>query len=266
MSSSATKKITDIIRLYLLWQWQESPNKVSSVCNAICCQSQLAEEQREQVLLLNIGFLNLRCYFGKAVCTGLFRTDFLLGFLHGFSARIFARISCTDFLHGFFARIFCTDFFCTVFCPIFLRGFLHGFFARIVCTDVARIFARMFRGCPKHLLGSAKISPRKSPGKFTMLWGPSGEGLGRQEGEVRLWPAWPGQSLPGLGGWGGADGESCHSGELGPKFLKARSKYAKPRSAERGRPEGTMNWDPELCSKFFTRKISPKIPSAPWAQ
>ena len=155
----------------------------------LSCQSQLAEEQHEQIFLLNIGFLNLQCYFGEAICTGLFRTDFLHGFLHGFSARIF----CTDFLHGFFARIFCTDFlhgfFCTVFCPIFLRGFLRELFARIVCTDVARIFARIFRGVPKHLLGSAKISPRKSPGKFTMFWGPSGEGLGRQEGEVRLWPA-----------------------------------------------------------------------------
>ena len=63
--------------------------------------------------------LNLQCYFGEAVCTGLFRTDFL----HGFSARIF----CTDFLHGFSARIFCTDF-------------LHGFSAQIFCTLVCPIF------------------------------------------------------------------------------------------------------------------------------
>ena len=33
--------------------------------------------------------------------------------------------------------------------------------------------------------------------------------------------------------------------------------------AERGRPEQTMNRGPKLCSKFFKRKISPKIPSAP---
>ena len=140
-------------------------------------------------ITIKFGVLNLQCYFGEAVCTGLFCADFLRGF--------FARIFCTDFLHGFFARIFCTDFlhgfsariFCTFFCPIFLRGFLHGLLARIVCTDAARIFARIFWGVPKHLLESAKISPRKSPEKFTMLWGPSGEGLGRQEGEVRLWPA-----------------------------------------------------------------------------
>ena len=140
----------------------------------ISCQSQLAEEQHEQFFLLNIGFLNLQCYFGEAICTGLFRTDFLHGFLHGFSARISARIFCTDFLHGFFARIFCTDFFARFFARFFcadfcadclqelfvqmLHGFLHGF----------------FRGVPKHLLGSAKISPRESPGKFTMLWGPWG--------------------------------------------------------------------------------------------
>ena len=114
-------------------------------------------------ITINFGFLNLQCYFGEAVCTGLFRTDFL----HGFSARIF----CTDFLHGFLhgfsARIFCTDF---------LRGFSAQIF--IVCAGVARIFARIFWGVPKHLLGSAKISPRKSPEKFTMLWGPSGRGSG----------------------------------------------------------------------------------------
>ena len=131
----------------------------------------------------------LQCYFGEAVCTRLFRTDFLQGFLHGFSARIF----CTDFLlrsflHGFFARI-SAQILCTVFCLISLRGFLRGLFARKLVQMFARIFAWIFWGVPKHLLGSAKISPRKSPGKFTMLWGPSGEGLGRQEGEVRLWPA-----------------------------------------------------------------------------
>ena len=129
----------------------------------LSCQSQLAEEQHEQIFLLNIGFLNLQCYFGEAICTGLFRTDFLHGFLHGFSARIF----CTDFLHGFFARIFCTDFlhgfFCTVFCPIFLRGFLRGLFARIVCTDVARIFARIFSGCPKTLCWEAPKFHRENP-------------------------------------------------------------------------------------------------------
>ena len=107
-----------------------------------------------------------------------------------FGQVCFVQIFCTDFLHFFFARIFCTDFlhecfariFCTVFCPIFLRGFLRGMLQGwFVLT-----FARNFLGVPKHLLGSVKISPRKFPGKFTMLWGPSGEGLGRQEGEVRL--------------------------------------------------------------------------------
>ena len=162
----------------------------------------------------------MQCYFGEAVCTGLFRTDFCTDFLHGFSARMF----CADFLHGFFARIFCADF---------LHRFFARFLARFSCADcLQELFVQMlhgflhglFWGVPKHLLGSAKISPRKSPEKFTMLWGHSGEGLGRQEGEVRLWPAWPGQSLRGLGGLGGADGESSHSGGLGPKLLKAGSK------------------------------------------
>ena len=127
------------------------------------------------------GFLNLQCCFGEAVCTGLFRTDFLHGFLH----RFFARIFDTDFLRRFFAR-FLARFFCADFCA----GCLQEWFVQMF----ARIFARIFLGAPKHLLGSAKISPRKSLGKFTMLWGPSGEGLGRQEGEVRPWPARPGQS------------------------------------------------------------------------
>ena len=99
----------------------------------------------------------------------------LHGFVsHRFFARIFARIFCTDFLHGFFARIFarifCTDFlhgfFCTVFCPIFLRGFLRGLFARIVCTDVARIFARIFSGCPKTLAGKRQNFTEKIPWKI----------------------------------------------------------------------------------------------------
>ena len=136
----------------------------------------------------------MQCYFGEAVCTGLFRTDFFCtdfctDFLHGF----FARISCTDFLHGFFARILCTDFLHDYFC-----GFLRGLCARIVCTDVCTDFCTDFLGCPKTLAGKRqnftekiprKKSPRKSPEIFTMVCGPSGEGLGRQEGEVRLWPA-----------------------------------------------------------------------------
>ena len=102
---------------------------------------------------------------------GFFCTDFCTDFLHGFSvAQIcFARIFCTDFLHGF---------------SRFLRGFLCGIFVWILAWIFARIFGTDFWGVPNHLLGSAKISPRKSPQKFTMLWAPSGKGLGRQEGEV----------------------------------------------------------------------------------
>ena len=170
---------------------------------ATFCQSQLAEEQHEQIFLLNIGFLNLQCYFGEAICTGLFRTDFLHGFLHGFSARIF----CTDFLHGFFARNFCTDFlhgfFCTVTCTIFctdfcadclqelfvqmLHGFLHGFF-----------------GVSQNTCWEAPKFHRENPLENSPCFGGLlGGGLGRQDGEVRLWPAWPSQSLRGLGGLGG---------------------------------------------------------------
>ena len=168
---------------------RKTPGKSRENCWKIFTEPRNATNSRisghEQILLYNLGFLDLQCYFGEAVCTGLFRTDFL----HGFSARTF----CTDFLHGFSARIFCTDvlqgfsaqIFCTAFCPIFLRGFLHGLFVQMLHG----FLHGFFWGLPKHLLGSTKISPRKSPEKFTMLWGPSGEGLGRQEGEVRLWPA-----------------------------------------------------------------------------
>ena len=51
--------------------------------------------------------------------------------LHGFAShRFFARIFCTDFLHGFSARIFCTDFLRGFFPWIFCTDFLHGFSAR----------------------------------------------------------------------------------------------------------------------------------------
>ena len=111
---------------------------------------------------------------------------------HRFFARISARIFCTDF----FARIFCTDFFARIFCTDFLHVCLPVF-CMDFCADCRknclhrclRGFLHDFWGVPNHLLESAKSSPRKSPGKFTMLWGPSGEGLERQEGEVRLWPA-----------------------------------------------------------------------------
>ena len=120
------------------------------------------------------GFV-LHRFFARIFCTD---------FLHGFVARIF----CTDFLHGFFARIFCTDFL-HFFLPDFLRGFLHGLLARIVCTDVARIFAQIFWGCPKTLAGKRQNFTEKIPRKFHHALGAFWEGLGRQEGEVRLWPA-----------------------------------------------------------------------------
>ena len=165
----------------------------------------------------------------KPICRSTTRTSITIKFwvsqfamllwgsrLHGFvSHRFFARISalifCTDFLHGFSARIFCTDFlhgfsaqiFCTFFGPIFCTDFCTDCLQELFVQILHGKFHGFFWGVPKHLLGRAKISPRKSPEKFTVLWGPSGEGLGRQEGEVRLWPAWPGQSLRGLGGLGG---------------------------------------------------------------
>ena len=101
--------------------------------------------------------------------------------LHRFLARISVRIFCTDFLHGFFARIFAR---------IFCTDFLHRFFARFLPDIFARISARIvcknclyrclhgfLHGFLWHLLGSVKISLRKSPEKFTMLWGPFGEGV-----------------------------------------------------------------------------------------
>ena len=104
---------------------------------------------------------------------------------------------------------------------------MRGFFARIFTWIFARffvkIFAWIFWGVPNHLLGSGKISPRKSPKNLTMLWGP--EGLGRQEGEVetlanlakaRVFEDWR--------GWVGTSGGSSHSNGFEPKFLKARSK------------------------------------------
>ena len=152
-------------------------------------------------------------------------------------ARIFCMDFCTDFLRGFFARIFCTDFFARIFLHGFLHGFLdgfvheflHGFFARIHCTNhcaefLPGFFARISWGVPKHLLRSAKNPPRKSPRKFSMLWGPSGEGLGRQESEVETLANLTKASL-GLGGLrGGTSGGSSLSSGLEPRFQKARSK------------------------------------------
>ena len=43
------------------------------------------------------------------------------------------------------------------------------------------------------------------------------------------------------GCWGGTKGESSNSSELEPKVLKARPTSCQARSAERGRPEWTMN-------------------------
>ena len=76
--------------------------------------------------------------------------------LHGFffariSERFVARIFCTkclhEFLHGFLARLFFLHGFMLCFCADFLQGFL----------------ARIFGGVPNPLLGSTKISLRKTP-------------------------------------------------------------------------------------------------------
>ena len=103
---------------------------------------------------------------------GLLRRNHLYGLiLHGFSAwisaRIFARIFCTDFLHGFFARIFLHGFFCTDFARICAR-----IFARFFCADslheslhriLARIFCTDFLGCPKALAEKRQKSTEKIP-------------------------------------------------------------------------------------------------------
>ena len=151
---------------------------------SILCQSQLAEKQHEQILLYNFGFLNLQCYFGEAVCTGLFRTDFLHGFVsHGFF--------CTDFLHGFSARIFCTDFFARIFCTDFLHGFLPDSFARIsariacknclyrCCTD----FCTEFFGVSQNTSWEAPKFHRENPPKNSPCFGGL---LGRGSGGKRV--------------------------------------------------------------------------------
>ena len=98
-----------------------------------------------------------------------------------------------------------------------------------------------------------------------MVWGPSGEGLGRQKGEVETLANLTKASL-GLGELGGAPVEEVTIlVDLKQDFKRQDPNHAKPRNAERGRPERAMNRDPKLCSKFFKRKFSPKIPSAPWA-
>ena len=152
-----------------------SPTRESSISSfKIVAKANLQKNNMNNITIKILGFQVAVLLWGSR----------LHGFVsHRFFARISARIFCTDFLDRFFARIFCT---------YFLHGFLPDFFARIsariVCTDVCTDFCTDFLGgVPKHLLGSAKISPRKSPEKFTMLWGR--EGLGREEGEVRLWPA-----------------------------------------------------------------------------
>ena len=81
-------------------------------------------------------------------------------------ARFFALIFCTVFEHGFFARTCGADF-CVDFCTIFCKDF---------CSHLSQP--------GNHLLGSAKISPTKSPQNFKACFGPSGKGLGRHEGKV----------------------------------------------------------------------------------
>ena len=186
-----------------------------------------------------------------------------------FARVCFAQIFCTDFLHGCFARIFCMDFlhrfFAWIFCTDFLHGFLPDFFAqisvRIACKNC--LFARIFLGVPKHLLGSAKISPRKSPETFTMLWGPSGKGLGRQE--VRWDSGQPDQARVSedWGGWGGVDGESSHSGGLGPKLLKAGSKSCQAKECwerEAWADHELRSW---VMFQVFASKVHRKSPLHP---
>ena len=110
--------------------------------------SQLSEEQHEHNLLENVGFLNLQGYYEETICTDLFCT----GFLHGF-------------VRGFFSAIFCAD------CA---RGFYAKIFVRVFCTD--------FLGCPTPLGGKRQNFTEKIPSRFTMLGLPSGEG--EVEGEV----------------------------------------------------------------------------------
>ena len=154
--------------------WIDSPSEQSesrseqSIANANL-QKNNTNKYCYKILGLSICNITLGKPFARVCFAQIFCTDFCPDFLRGFFARFF----CTDFLHGFFAEIFCT-----MFCPIFLRGFLRGLFARIVCTGVCTDFCTgLLHGVPKHLLGSAKISPRKSPGKFAMLEGPSGKAL-----------------------------------------------------------------------------------------
>ena len=136
------------------------------------------------------------------ICSDLLCTDSLHGFLRGFLHGCFAWI----FFVRSFARIFCTYY-----CTIFLRIFLHGSFARIF----ARIFCKDFCKDLKR-----QNFTEKPPQNFTMLWGPSGEVLWRQEGEVgvpmeevpEVATTWtkiskgkikimPSQGVPGEGAW-----------------------------------------------------------------
>ena len=165
--------------------------------------------------------------------------------MHGF---ILHRFFCARiFLHGFiawtfFAQIVARFFCCTDFCADFCTSFLHGFFAQI-------LFVR------NHLLGSAELSLRKSPSEFSMLWGPCGEGLGKQEGEVEnLANLTKATALRTWGGWGGAPLEEV--AVLVDLNQDSKGKIKIMPSAERGRPERTINRDLELCSKLFTRLIS----------
>ena len=87
----------------------------------------------------------------------------------------FAQIFCTNFLYGFFSQFFCADFCADCLQELFVQmlpGFLHSFL-----------------GCPKTLAGKRQNFTEKIPCKIHHALAASGEGLGRQEVEVRLWPA-----------------------------------------------------------------------------
>ena len=70
-------------------------------------------------------------------------------------------------LQGFicFVRTLGTDFWTDLFALICCTDLMQGLNARIVCAD----FRTESWGVPNHLLGSAKIKPRKSPEEFTMF-------------------------------------------------------------------------------------------------
>ena len=90
---------------------------------------------------------------------GLLRRNHLYGLiLHGFSARICARIFCTDFLHGFLH-----GFFAQICAWIFAWIFLRGFVAQIIARIFARTFCMGFLGYAKALAEKRQKSTERIP-------------------------------------------------------------------------------------------------------